>query len=217
MLHNIVVVFLEIWKISWGVLQHRVLAKIVFHHLRHKIVDALVVCHTVADGVYQSHVACTVGLHDVWHTKQRRGLKGQRVHILVAYSAVDAAHSYFLLIHSTVIHLVVLHEEVARIGKCGTCLLREIGMFEESRVVAPRSEYHGYAAVVVHVVHHVAQQVGIVAVVCHGICGESVWRHLSRYLACYHRIACARRNPKVVLQHIPLSVLSLHEVDAGDV
>ena len=90
-------------------------------------------------------------------------------------------------------------------------------MFEECGVVAAWRQYDSNAAVVVHVVHHLAQQVGIVAVVGNIVCRKGVRRHLACYPSRHHRIACSRRNTQIVLQYIPLPVLSFHKVDARDV
>ena len=87
-------------------------------------------------------------------------------------------------------------------------------MLEESGIIASRSEDNRNASVVVHVVHHIAKKVGIVAVICNGIRGKCGRRYLSAYATCNHRIACTGRDAEVVFKHIPFVVLSLYEVDA---
>ena len=61
-------------------------------------------------------------------------------------------------------------------------------MLEESRVVSSRRQDDSYATVSADAVHHLPQQVGIVAVVGNGEALECFWRHLALDVSGYHRV-----------------------------
>ena len=68
-IHDKVVVFLVIRQIGRCVFQYWLLSEIISDHLRHEIVYALVVCHTIADAIDECDISGTVYLHDIRDTE----------------------------------------------------------------------------------------------------------------------------------------------------
>ena len=130
-------------------------AEIVLNHLRHEVVDGLVVGRAVTGSIDDGHIAGTVGGQEPGHTNHGVGVEGERIEELVGETAVDHAHTVTLAGVIQEIDLVVHHFKVFREGKCGTGFLSQVGMFEERGIVSAwredhddtfsRDEIHGFA------------------------------------------------------------------------
>ena len=144
-------------------MQHRFFAKVITHHFRHKVVNSLVICRTVAGSIDNCHIACPVSAHYAGYADKAFGQKGCRVKIFVADAAVnrtDALCAFF----AAVINLVIFNKQVAAFGKHRTAQFRQITVFKISCVVAPRRKNNINAAGV-YIVHHPAQKRAVIAVI----------------------------------------------------
>ena len=79
MLNCIVSVVFVIWKIGRAGLADGLRVQIIPDHLRYKIIDALVVGHTVARRVQEPDIAGPQGGHDVRNADKSLGPEAQRV------------------------------------------------------------------------------------------------------------------------------------------
>ena len=57
-----------------------------------EVVNALVIRHAVAGGIDDDHVACHIGIHEIWYAYEGGGFEEQRVEIFIADPAVKGSH-----------------------------------------------------------------------------------------------------------------------------
>ena len=198
------------------VVQDRLLAKIVPDHVRHEIVDGLVVRRAVAGSVDDRHVAGPVGRQYSRHADDGIRIEGERVEVFVGQSAVDHADPMPLARIVEEVQLVVHHLQIFGERQSGTGLLRQVRMFEERRIASARCQHNG-DAIGGDEIHGFAQQTRIIAIVAHMHVAEQARRDPAFDVACEQRIAGARRDAQIVLQHPPSAVLPLHQILSGDV
>ena len=196
-------------------MQNGLLAQIILHHFGHKVIDALVVRRAVAGGVEQRHAARPVHAHHAGDADEAFRQKGGGVQIFIADAPVNGAHP-LRTGGPPVKDGVVLHVQIAGFGQHRAGLLRQIAVLKVGRVAPPRREDDVDAAGV-HMVHDAAEQRAVVAVVHHIVAAEGVRAAPAAQTAGNERIGRAGGDAQVVLQHEPSAVLSLHQVDAGNV
>ena len=215
-IQDFLTVGLEHRHIRGRVVENRFLAEIVLDHLRHEVVDGLVIGRAVARRVDDGHVARAVGGQDTGHADHRIRVEGERVEEFVGQAAVDHAHAVAFAGVVEEVDLVVHHFEVFGEGQCGAGFLRQIGVFEERGIVAAGGQYHG-DALSGHKVHGLAQKARVFAIVADVHVAEQAWGDAALDVAHEQRVAGARGDTQVVFQHPPAAVLALDQVLAGDV
>ena len=89
-------------------------------------------------------------------------------------------------------------------------------MLKIGGVVASRREHHVDAAGI-DAVHGTAQELSVIPVVQNAVVAEGVGAAAAAQLPGDQRVGRAGGDAEVVLQNVPHAVLSLHQVDAGDV
>ena len=215
-IQDFLTVGLEHRHIRGRVVENRFLAEIVLDHLRHEVVDGLVIGRAVARRVDDGHVARAVGGQDTGHTDHRIRIEGKRVEEFVGQAAVDHAHTVAFAGVVEEVDLVVHHFEVFGEGQRRTGLLRQIGVLEERGIVASGGQHHG-DALSGDEVHGLAQQARVFAIVANVHVAEQAWGDAALDVAHEQRVAGARGDTQVVFQHPPAAVLALDQVLAGDV
>ena len=215
-IQDFLAVGLEHRHVRGRVVENRFLAEIVLDHLRHEVVDGLVIGRAVAQRVDDGHVARAVGGQDTGHTDHRIRIEGERVEEFVGQAAVDHAHTVAFAGVVEEVDLVVHHFEVFGEGQRRTGFLRQIGVLEERGIVAAGSQYHG-DALGGDKVHGFAQQARVFAIIANTNVAEQARGDAALDVAHEQRVAGTRGNTQVVFQHPPSSVLALDQVLAGDV
>lgn len=209
-------VLLEHRHVGRRVVQDRLLVEVVTDHLRHEIVDRLVVRGPVAGRVDDGDVAGTVGRQQSGNADNRVRVERERVEVFVGQSAVHGAHAMPVAGIVEEVQLVVDNFQVFGERERRAGLLGQVGVLEERRIVASRREHDG-DAFGGYEVHGLAQQPRIVAVVAHVHVAEQFGIRTAFDVAREQRVAGSRRDAQVVFQHPPAPVLALDEVFACDV
>ena len=215
-IQDFLTVGLEHRHIRGRVVENRFLAEIVLDHLRHEVVDGLVIGRAVARRVDDGHVARAVGGQDTGHTDHRIRIEGKRIEEFVGQTAVDHAHTVAFAGVVEEVDLVVHHFEVFGEGQRRTGLLRQIGVLEEGGIVASGGQHHG-DAFGGDEVHGLAQQARVFAIVANVHVAEQARGDAALDVAHEQRVAGARGDAQVVFQHPPAAIFTLDQVFAGDV
>ena len=197
------------------VVEDGLLAEIVLDHLRHEIVDRLVVGRPVARRVDDRDVARTVCGQQAGHADHRIGVERERIQVLVGQAAVHRADAVAPARIVEEVQLVLLDLEVLGKRQRRAGLLRQIRVLEEGGIVPARGQHHG-DALGGDEIHGLAQQARVVAVVAHMHLAEQLRVRAPLDVAREQRVARARGDAQVVLEHPPAPVLALHQVLAGD-
>ena len=197
-------------------MQNRLFAEIIADHVRHEIVDGLVVGRAVARSVDDRHIARPVGGQDSRHADHGIRVERERVEIFVGQTAVDHADAVFPAGIVEEVHFVVHDFEVFGERERRAGFLGQVCMFEERGIVPAGGEHHCYA-VGGDEIHGLAQQSWIIAIVAHTYVAEQAGRDSAFDIAGEQQIAGTGWNAQIVFQHPPLPVLPLHQVLAGDV
>ena len=209
-------VLFEQRHVGGRVVQDGRLAEVVLDHLRHEVVHGLVVGHAVAGRVDDGHVARAVRPEDARHADHRIGIEREGIEELVGKAAVHHADAVAASRVVAQVHLVLHHFEILGEGELGARLLGEVGVLEKRRVVAAGREHHG-DALARDEVHRLAQQARVIAVVTDVHVAEQARIGAALDVAHEQRVARARRDAQVVLEHPPAAILALHEIFASDV
>ena len=149
-------VLLVIRQVRGSVLQNRLFAQVVLHHLGHKVVNALVVRHAVARRVHNGHLALAVHVVQVRDANDTDFVERHRVQKVVADAPVNDAHRLLFAAVVRVHDLVVLDHQVAARHQVRTRQLRQIAVLKIRRVEASWRQNDAVPARV-HVVHGAPQ------------------------------------------------------------
>lgn len=115
-------------------------AQIIRNHFRYEIIDTFVVGHSIAQGIDHRHIAFPVGLHEMRNSYQGVRIEGQRVEVFVADTAIDASHLLSFFVQSHVVDDIVLNHQISRESQGSSCLLGQIRMLKEGRIIASGSQ-----------------------------------------------------------------------------
>ena len=137
------------------------------------------------------------------------------IEIIVRYPPVHRAHRLKAPVHRHIIKPVILYPQLRPVHQMRPCLLRQIGVLKVGRIVPPRRKYHRMSAGI-HIVHCVAQQPGVIPVVLQMIVVKGVGRASPAKLPGNHRIRRPGRHPQIVLQNVPFPILSLDQINSGN-
>ena len=146
---------------------------------------------------------------------KRLGQERHRVEVFIGNSTINSSNSRFSALIVLHIQNVVLNKKVGILHKNSACFFRKIAVLEICRVVSARRQNYVNSAAV-HIIHHTAQKRRVVSVINNVAVLESVRACHSAKLARYQRVARARRYPQIILEYVPFPVLSLHQVNAGN-
>ena len=144
-------------------MQDGLLSQIIGNHAGDEVVNALVICYAVAGGIDDGHVACHIGIHEVWYAYEGGGFEEQRVEIFIADPAVKGSHLSSATAGAAV-EPAVFHEQVAALSQHSPRLFCQIGMLEVGGVV-PAGGEDDIDASRVDMVHGVLQELAVVPVV----------------------------------------------------
>ncbi len=193
--------------------EHRLLTEIIANHLRHEIIDALVVRNTVSGRIEQRDIPFSVRVKNMRYANHRLRVKVHRVEVLVGNPAV---HRPDTLLFPLVIHVekpVILHRQLTAVDQVRPRLFRKIRMLKIGSIVASRRQNHRMPLDIDRV-HRPPQELCVIPVVLKLVVAECFRAAAPAQLPRNHRIRCTGRHPQIILQDIPLPVLALHKVDS---
>ena len=150
------------------------------------------------------------------HTDDRVVHEHHRVQVVVGDPPVDRTYPLLAAVVVRVVDDVVLDCEVLPGHQDGAGLFGQVRVLEVRGVVAPRREDDVDPAGV-DVVHGPLEEDRVVPVVLNGVVLERGRTGHPGELPCYERVGRPGRDPEVVLEDIPCTVLGLDQVDARDV
>ena len=201
------------------VVEDRLLAEVEPDHLRHVVVDGLVVGDAGAQRVGDRDRARAVGAHEARDAEQRVGAELQRVDEVVVEAAVDRVHAPQPGGRAHV-EDVVAHDEVGGLDQLDAHLTREERVLEVGRVHrAGRPDDDGRLVLGARrdAAQAGEQQLRVVIDRPDAVVLEEL-RHQARHRhAVLQHVGDARRRADVVLQDLPRAVGVADEVAAGDV
>ena len=125
-------------QVGRDVLEQRLLAEVVADHLRHVVVDGLVVGDAGAERVGDGDGAGAVGAHEAGNAEHRVGAELERVDEVVVEAPVDGVHAAQPGGRAHVEDLVA-HDEVGGLDELDAHLAREEGVLEVGRVQRARA------------------------------------------------------------------------------
>ena len=201
------------------VVEDRLLAQVVADHLRHVVVDRLVVGDPRPDRVDDRDRARAVGAHQSGHAEHRIGPELEWVDERVVEAAVDGVHALEPVGGADEAQLVADHE-VGGLDELDAHLAREERVLEVGRVErARRPHHHGRLAVAGgrDLAQRVEQQHRVVVDRPHAVGGEEPGQQARHRAPVLEHVGDPARRADVVLQHLPGAVGVAHEVAAGDV
>ena len=201
-------------QIGRGIVQNGRLVQIVFDHLRHEIVNALVIGNAVAGAVQQGDVALAVDVEDMRNADQGFRVEGHGIHVLIGNPAVHGTDALFPPGVARKVECIALHLKVIACDKGHAHLLGEIRVLKIGRVMAPRREHDTHAARV-HIVHDMAKKLRIIPVVLNRRVMEGARAAAALQPSDDGGIRGTGGNAEIVLQNIPDPILPLYQVDAG--
>ncbi len=201
------------------VVEDRLLAQVEADHLRHVVVDRLVVGHAGAHRVGDRHVAGAVGAHQARHAQQRVGAELERVHEVVVDAPVDRVHPRQAARGAHVAERVA-HHEVRGLHQLHAHLAGQEGVLEVGAVGRPRGpdDHHRVLAAAGRGRRErVEQQLRVVAHRPHVVAREQLGQQAAHRDPVLEHVGDPRRRAHVVLEHLPAPVGVADEVAAGHV
>ena len=200
------------------VLDHRLLAEVEAHQVRHVAVDQLVVGHAVAERVRDRHVPGPGRVHHSGDSEHRVGPELHRVDELVVHPAIDHIHRA-LTLGGPHPDPAGGADQVAALDQLHPHRAGQPGMLEVGAVVDAGGEHHhdrllhpGRGAgpkrsqQPLRILRHRRDPLG----------AQCLGEHRVHRQPVRHHVADPGRHPDVVLQHPELALLVPDQVDPGD-
>ena len=190
--------------VGWHVVQNRLLTQVELDHLGHIRIDRLVIGHTGANRVADSHVGRAVGVHQPGTAK--RGVLAEHfgVQKVVVHAPVNHVHA-FGATGGAHVHKLVLHKQVLPLHQFHTHLLGQKRVFEVGAVVhAGREHHHGRFGGRRRAgrAQGLQQQIRVMRDRRDPVRAEKVGKQPHHHLAVFQHVANAAGHPQVVFKHV---------------
>ena len=148
------------------------------------------------------------------HSDDGFRIKIHRIHIFIGNSPINGSYLFFLSIIGFKVQPISIYNQIIAADQRHTHTLCQIRMFKICCIVTPRCEHYRQTTGI-HIIQCFFQKICIIPVVCYGYILKCLWAASSAQFPGNHWIRCTGRNPQIIFQDIPVSILSIYQIDSG--
>ena len=164
MLQYILVIFLIKWKIGWRIGKNRLFIQIIPDHLRNKIIDSLIICHTIARCIQKCHISFSEDIINMRNSDQRLRFEIHRIQVVIRNTPIHGTNPFQFSCRCDEIQLVIFYGQLRTVDQMRSDLLCQITVLKIRRIISSRCQYHGMSAHI-DIVQCSSQQLRIISIV----------------------------------------------------